>query len=106
MPADHRRVNAPRHVTQLLERQCDLAYRLIQAIHGIGVADKPLLEHAQLEREGDQPLLRSVVEVAFESLPLVLAGLDHSAARALQLLGALSAPREAGRSRARFRPRR
>ena len=34
------------------------------------------LDHAQLQRQGDEPLLRSVVEVALEPPPLRVAGGD------------------------------
>ena len=46
----------------------------------------PRLEQAQVEREGDQPLLRPVVQVPLQALALVLRGFDDPGARAPQLL--------------------
>ena len=83
---EHGRMEPARDGAQLLERHRDLALRLVQSLPRIGVVAQLLLEHAQLEREGDQPLLRAVVQVALQPLPLPLPGLDHTCARALQLL--------------------
>ncbi len=47
--------------------------------------DSPL-EHAQLEGERDEPLLRAVVEIALEKLPLTLRRLDDARAGAAELL--------------------
>jgi hypothetical protein len=49
------------------------------------VGAQRLLEPAEVEREGDQPLLGAVVKVALQSLPLLLAGLDEPSARSFQL---------------------
>ena len=47
-----------------------------------------LLEHSELERKRNQTLLRAVMKVALEALPFLLAGVDHSCARGLELLQA------------------
>src|SRR5262249_16923050 len=44
------------------------------------------LEPPEIEGQGHQPLLCSVVEVALESLPLVLLGLEHPGPRRRQLV--------------------
>ena len=56
---------------------CDCAFGIVGELVGV---------HPELERERDQPLLGAVVEVALEPLALLLAGLDHALARALELL--------------------
>ena len=52
------------------------------------IVGQPLLQQAELERERDEPLLCAVVQVALESLPLLLAGLDDPRARAPELFEA------------------
>ena len=84
--AEHGRVQAAGHGAQLLERGRDLAPRPLELSRRLGVVRQVPLEHAQLERERDEPLLGAVVEVALEPLALLLAGLDHARARALELL--------------------
>ena len=55
---------------------------------GLVVARELRLQQRQLERHGDEPLLRAVVEVALEALALAVAGLDDAGPRAAQLLQA------------------
>ena len=86
--ADDGRVNPARYLAQLPERGRDLAPRLRQPQAGVSVGSQLLLEQAQLEREGDQPLLGAVVQVALQSLPLLLSGLDDPRTRSPQLLQA------------------
>ena len=63
------------------------------------------LDHPQLERDGDEPLLRAVVEVALEPPPLRVAGGDDALARGAQLrepvLGLGLQPRVVERDRGR-----
>ena len=83
----------------------DLPARLIEARPRARVVAELLSSRLELERERDQPLLRAVVEVALQPLALLLPGLEHSRARAPQLVEARAAARRAvGRSRARCRP--
>src|SRR3954469_25273442 len=86
MPAQHRGVEAARDGAKLVERDSDLLSRLIETRARVLIAGDPLLEQAELERERDQPLLGTVVQVALQSLPLPLSRLDHAGARPLQLL--------------------
>ena len=79
MAADHGRMDSPRHLTQLVQRCLDLASRPLEPPRGRGSASPGLLEQAQLERERDEPLLRTVVQVALQPLPLPLTRLDHRA---------------------------
>ena len=78
--ADDGRVNPERDLAELSERRGDLLSRPGKALAG-AVIPQLLLEQAELERQRDQPLLRAVVQVPLESLPLLLTCLDHSRAR-------------------------
>ena len=63
------------------------------------------LDHPQLERDGDEPLLRAVVEVALQPPPFRVAGGDDALARGAQLrepvLGLGLQPRVVERDRGR-----
>src|SRR4029450_10108828 len=86
--AQDSRMDAAGDVAELLERASDLTTRLIDPSLSFRIRAQPLLEQAELEREGDQPLLRAVVEIALQSLPLPLACSYHPRAGALQLFEA------------------
>src|SRR3954454_1963739 len=86
MPAQHGGMEAARDGAKLLERDSNLVSRLIETRARVLIAGDLLLEQAELERERDQPLLGTVVQVALQSLPLPLSRLDHASARSLQLL--------------------
>jgi hypothetical protein len=74
-------VNSLRNLTQLVEGCVDLAAGPLE-LHGrAALPGKLLLEQAQLQRQRNQSVLRTVVEIALQSLPLSLAGLDNSRAR-------------------------
>src|SRR5439155_10276005 len=73
------------NVAELLERECDLAPREIEPRLCLGVGGQALLEPAQVERQGDEPLLRAVVEIPLQPLPLLLAFIDHACSRAAEL---------------------
>ncbi len=73
--AEDRRVQAARHGAKLVERDGNLAPRSIEASCRLRVGRQLLLEQAQLQRQRDQPLLRAVVQIAFQPLPLLLARL-------------------------------
>src|SRR5213592_533292 len=77
MPAEHGRMQTARHGAQLVERDGDLAPRPIEPSRRLGVTVHLLLKQTQLEREGDEALLSTVVEVAFQPLSLLLARFDH-----------------------------
>ena len=85
MPADDGRMDAARYITELLERRRDLPASLIEARPRVRVACQPLLEQAELERQGDKPLLCAVVKVPFQPLALLLPRLDHARARSPEL---------------------
>ena len=61
---------------------------LIEAHARFAIAAHAALRAGQLERQGDQPLLRTVVQVALQSLPLLLPCLDDPRARSLKLFQA------------------
>src|SRR5688572_26102488 len=88
MAAHDSRVETSRDVTELLKRGCDLAPRLIESAARFGVALQIFFPQAELEREGDQPLLGAVVQIALEPFPLCLAGFDDSGARSPELIEA------------------
>jgi hypothetical protein len=85
-PGDDGRVDAARKLAQLLERARELTARLLQRAPCVGIVAEPPLEHPEVERERDQPLLGAVVQVALEPAPLALGGLEDARARAAQLV--------------------
>ena len=85
-----------REIAELLERLRELALHLLELPACGRVLPDFLLEQAELEREGDEPLLRSVVQVPFQALALFLAGLDCACTRASYLLEACRPPQPAG----------
>ena len=86
VPADDGRMNSPCDGAELLEGRRHLPPGLIEPPAQVGVAGHLRLQQAQLERQCDESLLRAVVEVALQSLPLLLASLDDPGARASDLL--------------------
>ena len=84
--ADDRRVQASGDLAQLCQRSRDLSPGPVDPRLDVRVAVDSPLEHAQLEGERDEPLLRAVVEVALEQLPLTLRRLDDARAGAAELL--------------------
>ena len=77
VPAEDSRVDPARDVAQLLERDRDLLPRLNNPLACIGIRRNTLCEQAQLERQRDQALLRTIVKIALESLALLLSSVDH-----------------------------
>src|SRR5918994_7726213 len=90
MPTHDGRVDAARDIAKLLQRRRDLPPCLIQTRPRFGIAVQALFEQAQLERQGNEPLLRAVVKVPLESPALVLTSIDDPRARALELFEASS----------------
>src|SRR5512134_1155355 len=84
------RVDPSRDIPKLLERRRDLPPCLIETCPRFGIAVQALFEQAQLERQGNEPLLCAVVKVPLESPALVLTSIDDPRARALELLQASS----------------
>jgi hypothetical protein len=79
-------VDAARELAQLGERLLELGVRALERPAGLArVAVEPLAGHAQGQRKRDEPLLGPVVEVALESLPLGVADLEQTRARAIRL---------------------
>jgi len=71
---------------QLLGCGLELGHRFLEQLAGaVWVALEAIAGEADVERERDQPLLGTIVEVAFELAPLGDAGLDDPLARALEL---------------------
>ena len=69
---EDRRVQATGELAQLLHREVELPPGAgDELLRPVGVARRAGLEHAELDREGDEPLLRAVVEVALEAPALV-----------------------------------
>ena len=76
---ERRRVEAARELAQLPERQGQLSARGRHQLLGRRrVAADVGLDQPQLQGEGDQPLLRAVVQVALEPAPLGVAGRDQA----------------------------
>jgi hypothetical protein len=86
VPGDDGRVDAAGDVTQLVEREGDLLPESGQLFPHALVGRQFPLEQPQLQRQGDQPLLRAVVQVPLEPAALGLRRLDHPRPRAVQLL--------------------
>ena len=84
--ADDRRMKAAGDLAQLGERVRDLAASPVDAGPDFRIVAQPRTEHAEIEGERDQPLLRTVVEVALEQLPLSLCRLDDPRPGPSQLL--------------------
>ncbi len=77
-------------LTELLEPERQLVARLRDQLRrGRRVLGEPRPGDAKPERERDQPLLRTVVEVPLEPPPLGVAGLDDARTRRRQLLEGL-----------------
>ena len=76
-------------LAELFERRRDLAPGRVEALARAGVVQL-LLEDAQLERERDEPLLRAVVQVALQPLPLLLACFEDARPRSANFLQARS----------------
>ena len=73
-------VDAAREIANVLQRIGHVGLQLGEEGAGLlGIAGRELLGQPQLDRQGDQLLLRAVVEVALELAgPLVLRGDDPS----------------------------
>ena len=79
-------VDAARELAQLLERRRELAARRRHQLLGRGgVAPDVGLDHPQLQRDRDQPLLRAVVQIALEPAALGVAGGHDALAGRLHL---------------------
>ena len=74
-----------RELAQLLERLGQLVAGRLELLGQRRVGGDAALDHAELERHGDEPLLCPVVEVALEPPPLRVAGGDETLARGAQL---------------------
>ena len=80
-------MDAAGQLAQLLERVRELGAGPAEELsRGVGIARQPGLSEPQRKRERDEPLLRAVVQVAFEPPAFGVAGLDDARARAAQLL--------------------
>ena len=96
-------MDSARELAELLESQGKLDARCAQdLVRGVDVALEPRLREPEREREGDETLLRAVVEVALEAPALRVAGLDDARTRREQLLARLGV-RQRGRDEARER---
>ena len=84
-------------LAQLLHREVELGPGAVpeQRAGGVRVGGQVALDHAELDRERDEPLLRAVVEVALQAPALVDPRLEDPPARGALLApsSALSSPR-------------
>ena len=79
-------MDSARELAQLLERLRELiAGRLHQPLRQCGVGLDAALDHLQLERHADEPLLCAVMEVALQPPPFGVTGGDDALARGPQL---------------------
>ena len=71
-------MDAAGEVAQLLERGAGLRLRLVDELqrHAVRVVAQALAGHAELEAEGDEALLRAVVQVALDAPALGVGGGD------------------------------
>src|SRR5947209_20092639 len=77
MRGDDGWVDATRDLPQLGEREGDLALCMSQSLRCAVILAQLLLDQSQLERQGDESLLRAVVQVALQELALLASGFDH-----------------------------
>ena len=85
----HRGMDAAGELAQLRRRLRELLAEALEERSGrLGLALEPRPRHAHVEREGHQPLLGAVVEVALDLPPRRVGGLDDAGARGAQLVGA------------------
>ncbi len=78
------RVDAAHEVTQLGQGLLHLAVRVVQRGGRLRVAGGPPSGRAELHAEGDQALLRAVVQVALDPATLLVGGTDRGRARLRQ----------------------
>ena len=72
----HDGVDPASDLAKLVERRSHLSSRLVDPLHRGPIAGELFLEQAELQREGHQPLLGSIVEVALQALTFILRGHD------------------------------
>ena len=87
MAGQHSRIDPPGHIPQFLEQKpahtSDGSGQPIPE-HRIGAS--ALAKQAEFEGQSNQTLLRPVVKIALQPLPLLPSGLEHSDSRSLELL--------------------
>ena len=70
-------MNPAREFPELLERVIELAVRLgKKRVRGFGVLPQARLDHPELECQGNESLLRAVVQVSLQTSALGVACLD------------------------------
>jgi hypothetical protein len=79
-------VYAASQLPQLLERQGELLASQLQLARRLGVALEPRPQHPQTERQRDEALLCTVMQVALEATARRVAGLDDPCSGGAQLL--------------------
>ena len=77
--------------SSFIARSSSLRAPATSCFAAVGVAVELVLEHAQLDRERDEALLRAVVEVALQAAALVQPGLEDAQPRRVELLARLGA---------------
>ena len=83
---EQRRVDAPGQLAQIVERLGGVAPELLQqASGGGGVPLHQPVGQLQLHRQGDQLLLRAVVDVPFDPAPLLVLRRDEALLRRLEV---------------------
>ena len=83
------RVDAAGELAQLLDRELELSGRLVGGSDRVRVPATGVIEalpkQPQGQRQGHQPLLRAIVQVALEPSSLLVGGFDDACARAADL---------------------
>ena len=73
---DHGGVDPSSDLAQLVERRGHLSSRFVNPLRCRLIRLELFLEQAEVQREGHQPLLGPIVEVALKTLTLILCRLD------------------------------
>ena len=81
----HRGMDAAREVAQLADRALGLVARLTDEVERVVAAPEPVARHPQVQRDGDEPLLRPVVQVALQAPALGVGGGDDARLRGAQV---------------------
>ena len=73
----HGRIDAVRDLAQVVHRRAQLGCRVIEVDAGAGTP----IDEPEPDRERDQVLLGTVVEIPFQLLPVGVASLDNASSR-------------------------
>ena len=91
LSTSERRIDPVRQLAQLLDRLLDLAGELVEHLEpGVGVVDDDVPRQAQVHREGDEVLLRSVVQVPLDATTFGVTARDDARPRLAELVRLLA----------------